>query len=663
MTLTKEDTTEKLVLSWSPNLIEVVLTNNGNMKQATFLQGKVEHGYFRLGDFVDDALPEKDQKGYPGKFFLVKDTSSDLLKKPEDFKMIWSSKGSKSFSVNEFSLWEPIAPKGYIAVGHAVSKTLEKPDVNNYRVVRADLLSKGVYEHHWDDASSGATSDVSCWKTKTKDPSKTFFFGGYYAVQQSNSMHSPPTTLDFWEFVRKGISIVPYPVLLKHVDEIEKFTKDLMNDKNYHDFCFETSDGKTLSGNKLILSTRGDKIKTILESTSGNIILDKRHSFHTLQLIVDYMYLGKINITNHNVYDVIALADKFGLAELKTECFKFIIKSLDKESVVQMLFKAKKKEFEFDPTELLVECNNFICKRAEEVFQTDHFLLFDKDTVASLVQNDLVSISEIDFFQCIVRWGNHQIKNNKEYNGKSLKEVLQGIVEYIRYPFISGVDLMKVVKPTGLCEKKIYLQALEFNMRPELYKGSTDYQFKSRYKIFHGTKVLDVSMSNLLKNWLPGKREWQLIYSGLRDGFTSQQFHSMCNGKGETVVIFQSSNDYVFGGYTPISWADSGSYQFDNKSFLFGLKVPGNNPQKLAHKTSNTNSIYNYSSYGPTFGGGHDIYICSGCNTSTGNYTNLGYTYDTPQGVYGSNEAKSYFCGGYNFQIKEIEVFVPKIDK
>jgi len=42
------------------------------------------------------------------------------------------------------------------------------------------------------------------------------------------------------------------------------------------------------------------------------------------------------------------------------------------------------------------------------------------------------------------------------------------------------------------------------------------------------------------------------------DGWASTTFHSNCDGKGPTVTIIQV-NDYIFGGYTDVSW-NSGEY-------------------------------------------------------------------------------------------------------
>jgi len=63
---------------------------------------------------------------------------------------------------------------------------------------------------------------------------------------------------------------------------------------------------------------------------------------------------------------------------------------------------------------------------------------------------------------------------------------------------------------------------------------------------------------------------------------------------------------------------------------------------------------YRISSYGPTFGGGHDINIKSNANSNTNSYTNFGSSYSVPTGVQGKS---TILAGSYNFSPDEVEVF------
>ena len=61
--------------------------------------------------------------------------------------------------------------------------------------------------------------------------------------------------------------------------------------------------------------------------------------------------------------------------------------------------------------------------------------------------------------------------------------------------------------------------------------------------------------------------------------------------------------------------------------------------------------MFCFDSYGPAFGGGHDLYIVNNANTSaTG--SNLGHTYQCPPG-----QQSTFFTGARSFIVTDYEVF------
>ena len=101
------------------------------------------------------------------------------------------------------------------------------------------------------------------------------------------------------------------------------------------------------------------------------------------------------------------------------------------------------------------------------------------------------------------------------------------------------------------------------------------------------------------------------------------------------------------------------SYKNSSSSFLFSLR----NKDGLAPFIANIRqgqeqkAILGYSSYGPVFGGGHDLYICNNPQVNKSG-SNFGQTYQLPTGyVHGSKEAKNLLAGQNQFLTTEIEVF------
>jgi len=119
---------------------------------------------------------------------------------------------------------------------------------------------------------------------------------------------------------------------------------------------------------------------------------------------------------------------------------------------------------------------------------------------------------------------------------------------------------------------------------------------------------------------------------------------------------------YVFGGFSPISWCSRDAYvDAQGKSWLFSLKNPSSTRAKIPNVAGSGNgasSILDKPNYGPTFGGGHDLYLADQCNANSSSYSNLSHDYSGAKWglTYGST-AQTFFAGSYTFTVSEYEVY------
>jgi len=133
-----------------------------------------------------------------------------------------------------------------------------------------------------------------------------------------------------------------------------------------------------------------------------------------------------------------------------------------------------------------------------------------------------------------------------------------------------------------------------------------------------------------------------LLYRMSRDGQSSSTFHNLCDNQGPTLVLIKNGdNGQVFGGYNPQSWTSSGNYQSGSGAFLYNLTYDYKLDQTItAYQTFNRND------YGPTFGGGHDIY--TPLNGSPG--YNYPHSYENP-----NTKGYSYLSGGFYFSVGVVD--------
>ena len=62
----------------------------------------------------------------------------------------------------------------------------------------------------------------------------------------------------------------------------------------------------------------------------------------------------------------------------------------------------------------------------------------------------------------------------------------------------------------------------------------------------------------------------ELLYRASENKGSGNIFHEKCNGKTPTLTIIHSKNDYIFGGYTEISWSQ---FDKDDNAFCYSINL------------------------------------------------------------------------------------------
>ena len=152
---------------------------------------------------------------------------------------------------------------------------------------------------------------------------------------------------------------------------------------------------------------------------------------------------------------------------------------------------------------------------------------------------------------------------------------------------------------------------------------------------------------NRIKEWIsPGKDiKFNLLFKKSTDGNTTKDFHDLCDNKGKTLIIIETTEGRKFGGVTYDNWNTNNSWRENHKDFVFSLDL---------------NKKYNYSGSGRTTVGDITYGFAFG-NSRTSEVDICFYNQSLNEGI--SNSSRSFKTnkelnnGNEKFRTKEIEVY------
>jgi len=142
-------------------------------------------------------------------------------------------------------------------------------------------------------------------------------------------------------------------------------------------------------------------------------------------------------------------------------------------------------------------------------------------------------------------------------------------------------------------------------------------------------------------------QKWKKLYQGSKNGWSGTQFHSLCDGKGPTVVLIKLTNKYVFGAYTKESWGQGPRLVRDDTAFIFRLS-DGTSLNPIKCPINNPNDAINWFNSGLQFGSNNDLHI--NLDSLSGSHSYLGQTYALPTGF---SDVQTFLAGiytGWNFE-------------
>ncbi|KAF9125118.1 hypothetical protein BGW39_007650, partial [Mortierella sp. 14UC] len=158
---------------------------------------------------------------------------------------------------------------------------------------------------------------------------------------------------------------------------------------------------------RLVNSPVGADVSLIIdwkEANQGNIIHKPNIRPPIFQQILCFLYTGRLDIDETTVMDLIRAADELLLDDLLFGCERFALTTLCRENVMEMVELASRHNLE----QLKTECLDFIASNIDYLKRGKGILQVEAEILKDILSMDQLDLDELEIWKIAVRWAYFQ---------------------------------------------------------------------------------------------------------------------------------------------------------------------------------------------------------------------------------------------------------------
>ncbi|KHJ41240.1 kelch repeat protein [Trichuris suis] len=163
-----------------------------------------------------------------------------------------------------------------------------------------------------------------------------------------------------------------------------------------------------------------------------------------LEALVNFMYTGKITVTQKNVQDLLPAADLLQMTEVRDACCNFLERQMSVTNCLALKMFAEVHSC----TELGNFAGAYIEKYFREVMETEDFCHISFEYLEELLSSDSLQVDKEDqVFDALIRWINYDVAGRSKY--------LYNLLENVRFSFVSPFCLIEDIVPNPLIRSSL----------------------------------------------------------------------------------------------------------------------------------------------------------------------------------------------------------------
>lgn len=242
--------------------------------------------------------------------------------------------------------------------------------------------------------------------------------------------------------------------IVDHVSSLSENLGELVDSTDYSDITLIV-EGIRYQSHKVILASRSDYFRALLfggmrESLPGTTEVElKDTSSAAFSVLLKYIYTGRINlieIKEDNLLDILGMSHRYGFMELTTAISDYLKATLNNSNVCLIYDIANM----YSLVSLCQVCKEFIDRNALEILHGEAFLSLSQTSVKDLICRDSFCAPEIEIFNAIVQWADHNTGQDPT-----------PILDAVRLPLMNMQELLNTVRPTKLVSPDSILDAIK----------------------------------------------------------------------------------------------------------------------------------------------------------------------------------------------------------
>ena len=291
------------------------------------------------------------------------------------------------------------------------------------------------------------------------------------------------------------------------------------------------------------------------ESKEGLIRLEDT-SKGAIEELLEYLYTGHVDVTQHNAFDLLKIADFLVIPSLKEVSSRFIIQTLSSSNCLMVYYLA----VNYRCIELQEKARDFIYANFTSVVEHEDFLNLTVSEVEKWISSDEIRVrGEEDVFQAIVKWA--------EQNGDGEREKFFELFRHVRLIYLSRNYVFNEIFPHPLVTNDKACTAFVLDTVKDVSSGSEECFFAQapRNCLKTTENCLIASGEKKTLCYVPSENKWYQMAGKTK----SKNIYFASAYHGKVYINNGPGVDYPIERFDPAvnSWAPLMSYSVEMSHF------------------------------------------------------------------------------------------------